>query len=160
MEVTGRLSVKLWASSNTLDTDFTAKLVDVYPSNNDFPAGFDLNVQDRIIRARYRDSLEHAEFLKPGKTYPLTIEMYPTSIVFQKGHRIRLGHLHSNFPRFDVNPNTGEPLNNNPRSATAINNIYDDSLHPSQILLNLSYLRPSLPIHQALHCRQCSHTVG
>jgi hypothetical protein len=135
VEVTGPLTIKLWASSDVPDTDFTAKLVDVYPPNNDFPAGFDLNVQDGIIRARYRNSLSHAELMKPGEIYPITIEMYPTSIVFQKGHRIRLDISSSNFPRFDVNPNTGEPLNNNRRWATAINNIYHDAQHPSQILL-------------------------
>jgi putative CocE/NonD family hydrolase len=135
VEVTGSLEVKLWASSTAPDTDFTAKLIDVYPPNKDFPAGFDLNVQDGIIRARYRNSLEHAELMKPGEIYPLTIEMYPTSMLFQKGHRIRVDISSSNFPRFDVNPNTGEPLNDNRRWATAVNTIYHDALHPSQIIL-------------------------
>src|SRR5437016_3166919 len=93
------------------DTDFTAKLIDVYPPNKDFPAGVDLNVGDSIVRARYRNSLEHAELMKPSEIYLFTIEMYPTSLVFQKGHRIRLDISSSNFPRFDVNPNTGEALN-------------------------------------------------
>jgi uncharacterized protein len=135
MEVTGRLIVKLWASSNAPDTDFTAKLIDVYPPSKDFPAGVDLNIGDSIVRARYRNSLEHAELMKPGVSYPFTIEMYPTSIVFQKGHRIRLDISSSNFPRFDVNPNTGEALNDNRLWAVAINTIYHDSEHPSQILL-------------------------
>jgi putative CocE/NonD family hydrolase len=135
IEVTGRLIVKLWASSSAPDTDFTAKLVDVYPPNHDFPAGVDLNVADSIVRARYRNSLEHAELMKPGEAYPFTIEMYPTSLIFQKGHRIRLDISSSNFPRFDVNPNTGEPLNNNRRSEVAVNTIYEDAQHPSQILL-------------------------
>jgi putative CocE/NonD family hydrolase len=135
IEVTGRLIVKLWASSSAVDTDFTAKLIDVYPPNKDFPAGVDLNVGDSIVRARYRNSLEHAEFMKPGEAYPFTIEMYPTSLVFQKGHRIRVDISSSNFPRFDVNPNTGEPLNDNRRWAIAVNTVYDDAQHPSQILL-------------------------
>ena len=135
MEVTGRLIVKLWASSNAPDTDFTAKLIDVYPPNHDFPAGVDLNVGDSIVRARYRNSLEHAEFMKPGDAYGFTIEMYPTSLVFVKGHRIRVDISSSNFPRFDVNPNTGEPLNNNRRWAVAANTIYHDAQHPSHILL-------------------------
>jgi hypothetical protein len=135
VEVTGRLIVKLWASSNAPDTDFTAKLVDVYPPNKDFPAGVDLNVEDGIVRARYRNSLEHAEMMRPGEVYPFTIETYPTSLVFQKGHRIRLDISSSNFPRFDVNPNTGEPLNNNRRWAIAVNTIYHDDRHPSHILL-------------------------
>jgi hypothetical protein len=134
-EVTGRLIVKLWASSNAPDTDFTAKLIDVYPPNKDFPAGVDLNVADSIVRARYRNSLEHAELMKPGEIYPFTIEMYPTSLVFKQGHRIRVDISSSNFPHFDVNPNTGEPLNDNRRWAVATNTVYHDAQHPSQILL-------------------------
>jgi hypothetical protein len=135
IEVTGRLIVKLWIASDAPDTDFTAKLIDVYPPNRDFPAGVDLNVADSIVRARYRDSLEKAAFMKAGQVYPVTIEMYPTSLVFGKGHRIRLDISSSNFPRFDVNPNTGEPLNNNRRWAIAQNAVYHDADHPSHIVL-------------------------
>lgn len=135
MEVTGRLIVKLWASSNALDTDFTAKLVDVYPPNTDFPSGVDLNIADSIVRARYRNGLGKAELLKPGQPYEFTIEMYPTSLVFQHGHRIRLDISSSNFPRFDINPNTGEPLNNNHRWQVAENTVYLDAKHPSCIIL-------------------------
>jgi len=135
VEVTGPLVVKLWASSDALDTDFTAKLVDVYPPNNDFPDGVDLNIADSIVRARYRNSLEKPELLKPGQPYEFTIQMYPTSLVFRRGHRIRVDISSSNFPRFDVNPNTGEPLNNNRRTQIAHNTIYLDSDHPSRIIL-------------------------
>jgi hypothetical protein len=135
LEVTGRLIVKLWASSDAPDTDFTAKLIDVYPPNADFPAGIDLNIEDSIVRARYRDSLEKPTLMTPGTVYPFTIEMYPTSLVFKRGHRIRLDVSSSNFPRFDVNPNTGEPLNNNRRWAVAENTVYHDAEHPSHLLL-------------------------
>jgi len=135
IEVTGRLIVKLWASSDALDTDFTAKLVDVYPPNADFPAGVDLNIADSIVRARYRNGPGTAELLKPGQPYEFTIEMYPTSLVFKQGHRIRLDISSSNFPRFDVNPNTGEPLNNNRRWQVADNTVYLDTKHPSEIIL-------------------------
>jgi len=135
VEVTGRLIVKLWASSDGPDTDFTAKLVDVYPPNGDYPAGVDLNVGDSIVRARYRDSLKTSKPLEPGKPYEFTIEMYPTSLVFRRGHRIRVDISSSNFPRFDVNPNTGEPLNEQRRSRVAVNSIYHDPLHPSRITL-------------------------
>jgi hypothetical protein len=135
VEVTGRLIVKLWASSSAVDTDFTAKLVDVHPPSADFPAGFDLNVGDSIVRARYRDSLVKATPMKPGQPYAFTIELYPTSLVFKQGHRIRLDVSSSNFPRFDVNPNTGEPLNDNRRWAVAENAIFHDAEHPSHILL-------------------------
>jgi len=134
-EVTGRLIVKLWASSNSLDTDFTAKLIDVYPPNRDFPAGIDLNIADSIVRGRYRNGPGKAELLKPGQPYEFTIEMYPTSLVFQRGHRIRLDISSSNFPRFDINPNTGEPLNNNRRWQIAENTVYLDTKHPSRIEL-------------------------
>ena len=137
IEVTGRLIVKLWASSSAPDTDFTAKLIDVYPPNRDFPAGVDLNIADSIVRARYRNSLEHAEMMAPGQVYAFTMEMYPTSLVFNKGHRIRVDVSSSNFPRFDVNPNTGEPLNDNRRWAIAVNTIYHDAEHPSHIVLPL-----------------------
>jgi putative CocE/NonD family hydrolase len=135
MEVTGRLVVKLWASSSAVDTDFTAKLMDVYPPSADFPAGFDLNVGDSIVRARYRDSLTRATPMKPGQVYAFTIELYPTSLVFKQGHRIRLDVSSSNFPRFDANPNTGEPLNDNRRWTVAENAIFHDAEHPSHILL-------------------------
>jgi uncharacterized protein len=135
LEVTGRLIVKLWASSDSPDTDFTAKLIDVYPANGDFPAGIDFNIGDSIVRARYRNGAAQAEMLAPGKPYEFTIEMYPTSILFKRGHRIRLDISSSNFPRFDVNPNTGEPLNDNRRWQVAENTIYFDPAHPSRILL-------------------------
>ncbi len=136
MEVTGPLVVKLWASSSAPDTDFTAKLIDVYPPSSDFPAGVDLNVGDSIVRARYRDGADKpAQLMAPGQVYSFAIQLYPTSLVFKKGHRIRLDISSSNFPRFDVNPNTGEPLNGNRRTAVATNTIYHDTLHPSQIVL-------------------------
>jgi predicted acyl esterase len=76
----------------------------------------DLNIADSIVRARYRNGFGKAELLTPGQPYEFTIEMYLTSLVFKRGHRIRLDISSSNFPRFDINPNTGEPLNNNRRS--------------------------------------------
>ena len=135
LEVTGRLTVKLWAASDGPDTDFTAKLIDVYPPSADFPHGIDLNIGDSIVRARYRNGLARAEMLQPGKPYELTIELYPTSLVFKRGHRIRLDISSSNFPRFDVNPNTGEPLNDNRGLRIAQNSIYLDPAHPSRIVL-------------------------
>jgi uncharacterized protein len=135
IEATGRLVVKLWASSNATDTDFTAKLVDVYPPSRDFPAGVDLNIGDSIVRGRYRAGPGKAELLVPGRAYQFTIEMYPTSVVFKKGHRIRLDISSSNFPRFDVNPNTGEPLSDNRRWKIAENTVYLDAARPSHIVL-------------------------
>ena len=135
VEVTGEIRVKFWASSSALDTDFTAKLVDVYPANSDYPGGFDLNIGDGIVRARYRDSRTEEKLMKPGEVYEFEVRLYPTSNVFKKGHRIRVDIAGSNFPRFDVNPNTGEPLNDNRREIKAINTIYHDKSRPSHILL-------------------------
>lgn len=134
--------MKLWASSDGPDTDFTAKLIDVYPPSRDFPAGVDLNVGDSIVRARYRESLKAAKMLEPGRPVELTIEMYPTSLVFRRGHRIRLDISSSNFPRFDINPNTGEPLNQNRSWRVAENTIYHDEKHPSSLILPII---PSVP---------------
>lgn len=135
-EVTGEIEVKLFASSTALDTDFTAKLIDVYPSSADFPGGFDLNIGDGIVRGRFRRVLHKERLLEPGKIHPYTIKLYPTSNVFKKGHRIRVDISSSNFPRFDVNPNTGEPLGENRRMESCVNTIYHDyDQHQSHIVL-------------------------
>jgi uncharacterized protein len=141
VEVTGRLVVKLWAASDATDTDFTVKLVDVYPPSGDFPSGIDLNVADSIVRARYRKGPGKAELMKPGQPYEFTIEMYPTSLVFRRGHRIRLDVSSSNFPRFDVNPNTGEPLNEHRRWRVAENSVYHDADRASHIVLPIIPVR-------------------
>ncbi len=141
-EVTGEIEVKLWAASSAVDTDFTAKLIDVHPPTVDFPRGFELNIGDGIVRARFRDSLKTEKLMVPGTIYPFTIKLYPTSNVFKKGHRIRVDISSSNFPRFDVNPNTGEPLNNHRRVEIATNTIFHDREHPSQIVLPLIPARP------------------
>jgi hypothetical protein len=135
MEVTGPITAKLWASSTALDTDFTVKLVDVYPPSKDFPSGFDMNITDGIIRARFRNSPETQELMKPGEVYEFTIEPYGTANVFKKGHRIRVDISSSNFPRFDVNPNTGEPLGMSRRKVKADNSIYHDLIRPSHVVL-------------------------
>jgi putative CocE/NonD family hydrolase len=137
VEVTGPIDVKLWASSSAVDTDFTAKLIDVHPPSPDFPQGIDMALEDGIIRARFRHSLERQELMKPGTVYEFTIQLYPTSNVFRKGHRIRLDISSSNFPRFDVNPNSGEPLNAHRRMVTATNTIHHDGTHPSHVILPL-----------------------
>ena len=135
VEVTGPVVARLWASSSCVDTDFTAKLVDVYPPSPDYPQGFDMNITDGVIRARYRDSFERAEMMEPGEVYEFTIELYPTSNLFAKGHRIRVDVASSNFPRLDVNPNTGEPLGLSRRTEVARNTVYHDADRPSQVVL-------------------------
>jgi putative CocE/NonD family hydrolase len=133
--VTGEIEVKLFASSSAVDTDFTAKLIDVYPPSADWPGGFDLNIGDGIVRARFRDGLDQEKLMTPGEVYEFTIKLYPTSNVFKRGHRIRVDISSSNFPRFDVNPNTGEPLNRQRLSKVADQTIYHDAQRPSRIVL-------------------------
>lgn len=135
VEVTGELVVNLWISSSATDTDFTAKLIDVYPPSGDFPGGFDLNIGDGIARARFREGLTREVLMEPGQVYPLAVKLHPTSNVFKRGHRIRVDVSGSNFPRFDVNPNTGEPLNNNRRRVVATNTVHHDAAHASHIVL-------------------------
>ena len=135
VEVTGPVEVMLFVSSLALDTDFTAKLIDIYPRNADYPLGFDLNIGDSITRMRYRNSLEKAELMEPKKVYPVTIHLYPTANVFARGHRIRLDISSSNFPRFDLNPNTGEPLQQHRRMLPADNTVYHDGERASHVVL-------------------------
>jgi putative CocE/NonD family hydrolase len=135
VEVTGPLTVRLWISSSAVDTDFTAKLVDEYPASDDYPEGFALNLVDSIIRCRYRDSWEREALMNPGHVYEVTIELPPTSNLFVRGHRIRLDISSSNFPRFDVNPNTGEPMGRHTHQVVARNTVYFNRARASHIQL-------------------------
>ena len=134
-EITGPIIMKLYAASSAADTDFTAKLVDVFPPSVDYPEGHAINLTDSIIRARYRNGYDQPELLEPGVVYEFNFELYPTSNIFRSGHRIRLDISSSNFPRFDVNPNTGGPLGQDRRTLIAQQVIYHDADHPSQIVL-------------------------
>jgi uncharacterized protein len=133
----GPVEVTLFASSTGLDTDFTAKLIDVYPPSADFPTGYDMNLTDGIVRASYRDHSETRQLLSPGKIYSIVIRPFDTANVVKKGHRIRLDISSSNFPRFDVNPNTGEPLGLNRMMKTVENTVYHDAAHASSVRLFL-----------------------
>lgn len=135
VEVTGYIDVHLWLSSSAVDTDFTAKLIDVYPPNRDYPEGYHLNLTDSILRVRFRNGFDHEEFLTPHEIVPITIELAPTSNLFQKGHRIRLDISSSNFPRFDINPNTGEPMGRHTHTLVAHNTVHSDADHPSHVVL-------------------------
>ena len=128
-EVTGPVSVELYASSSAVDTDFTAKLVDVWPN------GFAQNLTEGILRARYRKSPERVEFINPGETYKLILDLWATSNVFLKGHKLRLEISSSNFPRFDRNLNTGEDAGHGTHWVKATNTIVHDRDHPSAVVL-------------------------
>ena len=135
VEVTGPITVHLWIASSAPDTDFTAKLVDVYPPNADYPAGYHLNLVDSILRCRYRTGWDRPELMHPGQIYPIQIDLAPTSNLFKAGHRIRLDISSSNFPRFDLNPNTGEPMGRHTHTVVARNTVYLDAAHPSHVVL-------------------------
>ena len=147
--VAGPIEVVLYTSSSAVDTDFTAKLVDVYPPSTDYPNGFDMNISDALIRASYRDGRHERDLITPGRIYRLIISPFPTANVFRKGHRIRIDISSSNFPRFDVNPNTGEPLGQNRRTIPSVNTIHHSQRHASHVLLPLLPGRPpeSSPPH-------------
>jgi len=129
IEVTGPVTLDLFASSSASDTDFTAKLVDVGPD------GFAQNLTEGILRARYRESTQQSTPIEPGKVLEYKIALWSTSNVFLKGHRIRLEVSSSNFPRFDRNLNTGKPASDSDASVKATNTIYHDAEHPSALVL-------------------------
>lgn len=135
IQVIGPIEVILYASSSAKDTDFTAKLIDVYPPSEDFPEGFEMNLTDGIVRAQYRNSTEKRMLIEPRKNYKFVIKPFPTTNVFKKGHCIRVDISSSNFPRFDVNPNTGAPLDASSEKISADNTIYVDKKHPSHVVL-------------------------
>ena len=134
-ETTGPVSVNLWISSSAVDTDFTAKLLDVYPPSYDYPEGYALNLSDGILRTKFRNSWEEPELLQPGEVYSITIQLLPASNLFLRGHRIRLDISSSNFPRFDVNGNAGENPGTSPVKIPAQNTVYHDAEHQSKLVL-------------------------
>jgi putative CocE/NonD family hydrolase len=128
-EVTGPVSLELFVSSSAVDTDFTAKLVDVWPN------GFAQNLCDGILRVRYRNSTQRAELMKLGQIYKLTIALSATSNVFRVGHMLRVHITSSDFPRFDRNLNTAEDPESATSSVKATNIIYHDQNHPSAVIV-------------------------
>ena len=129
VEVTGPITVGLYASSSAIDTDFTAKLVDVSPE------GYATNLTDGILRARYRVSRSEPSMIKSGEVYEYTIDMCATSNLFKKGHQIRLEISSSNFPRFDRNANTGRLIGSDDSFLSALQTVYHTSKYPSYISL-------------------------
>jgi putative CocE/NonD family hydrolase len=140
IEVTGPLEVMLVVGSSARDTDFTAKLVDVYPDGAAF------NIQEGILRARYREGFNKKVWMKPGEAYPLRIDLHATSNYFPPGHRIRLEISSSNFPRFDRNLNTGGNNYDETETVVAENFVYHTKNQRSYIgLLILTPVRSRNP---------------
>src|SRR5262249_9047734 len=129
VEVTGPLVVKLYAATSARDTDWTAMVLDVYPD------GYALRLNDGIIRARYRESLEKPTLLEPGKVYEYTIDCWATSMLVKKGHRLRVQIASSAFPKFDRNPNTGNKPGTDAELRTAEQTVYHDRERPSHVVL-------------------------
>jgi putative CocE/NonD family hydrolase len=129
VEVTGPVTVTLFAATSAKDTDFTAKLVDVCED------GCARNLTDGIIRARYRESTSSPKLLEPGNIYQYTIDLWATSNVFKAGHRIRLEISSSNFPRFDRNTNTGNTISEDTDFIPAMQTVLHSAEYPSHVTL-------------------------
>jgi len=128
-EVTGPVQLDLYVSTSALDTDFTGKLVDVWPD------GFAQNLTEGILRLRYRNSEEKPELANPGQVYHIHLDLWATSNVFLPGHKLRLEVSSSNFPRFDRNLNTGDDQARGTQMVRATNVIYHDKIHSSALIL-------------------------
>ena len=129
VEVTGPVRAELYVTTSATDTDFTAKLVDVWPN------GFVQNLTEGIVRMRYKDSQQKPELVKPGTVYRISVDLWATSNAFRAGHKIRVEISSSNFPRFDRNLNTGEEQAHASRMEKATNTVLHDKEHPSAIIL-------------------------
>jgi putative CocE/NonD family hydrolase len=134
LNVTGQIVADLFVSSSAVDTDFTIKVVDVYPPSESYPEGYALNIAHGILRMRFRESFEHPKPMENGEVYQIRIPSFPMSNLFCAGHRLRLEVASSNFPHFDINPNTDwrvEGLT----PCVARNSVYVGELHPSTIYI-------------------------
>ena len=129
LEVTGRVKADVFVASSAADTDLSVRLCDVYPDGKSYL------IAEGILRLRYRHSVEKAEPLTPGHIEEVAIDCWSTSIIFNKGHRIRATVTSSNYPRFDVNPGTGEPWSEAGAKVRQTNRIYCDAGHASRLVL-------------------------
>ncbi len=129
LEVTGHVQAHLEIASDAPDTDFFVKLCDVYPD------GRSINICEGQLRARFREGFEKERFLKPGQVTPLMIDLWSTSIIFNKGHRLRALVTSSSFPGYDPNPNTGDPFRANDHTRIAHNSVFLDGKHASYLIL-------------------------
>jgi putative CocE/NonD family hydrolase len=134
IELTGSVVAHLFVTSSAVDTDFTIRLLDVYPPNEDYPQGFAMNLAHGILRTRFRHSFDSPEPMEPGTIHELEIPTFPTSNLFRREHRIRIEVSSSNFPHFDVNPNVDWRI---PGAAPQVarNSVFVDRDHPSRVVL-------------------------
>ena len=134
VEVTGPISATIFASSDALDTDFTAALVDVEPATDDSPEKA-IALCEGIVRARFRNGTDNPELMTPGQIYRFEIDMWDTSNLFQEGHRIRVEISSSNFPRYNRNLNSGNRLESDTEITIANQTIYHDAGQPTHVTL-------------------------
>ena len=137
LEVSGPVEAVIWLSSDAPDTDVFVMLEDVYPPSADWPEGYRLNICDGILRVRYRQGMDRPVLMTPGEVCEVRFSLYPTSNRFVAGHRIQVLVSASSFPRFDVNPNTGEPIGRHTHTRRARNTIHHSAARPSHLLLPL-----------------------
>jgi len=137
MILTGAPVAELWISSDQPDTDFTVKLIDVYPPSDDYPEGFAMNLSDGIFRVRYREGWDREVFLDKNEVCKITVEPFATSNVFRKGHRLRIDISSSNYPHFDINPNSGGRQGFPDEFRVSVNRVYCSAEYPSRIHLPL-----------------------
>lgn len=131
IRIAGAVTVDLFAASTAIDTDFTAKLVDIHPD------GRAINLCGGIVRARHRNSLEEVEPLEPGRLEHYVIDLGDTAHVFEAEHRIGLEISSSNFPMYDRNPNTGDPFGQSAATVVAHQTVFHDADRPSALNLPL-----------------------
>ena len=132
VEVTGRITARLLVSSDAPDTDFTAKLIDVYPD------GRRMLIADGILRVRHRGGQDSEQFMEPGEVYEINADLWSTSLIFNTGHRISVQISSSNSPRFDPNPNTGLPFRTGETVFTATNTVHHNRANASAVLLPIA----------------------
>ena len=133
----GPIEAELWVATDGPDTDFTAKLIDVHPPSADYPRGYAMLLTDGILRLRYAEDPAQPRLRQPGEVVKIRVTLFPTANLFMPGHRIRLDISSSNFPKFDVNPNTGEPEGAARRRRIAVNTVFVDAERPSRVVLPL-----------------------
>ncbi len=135
VQVVGPIEAELFVATDGPDTDFTAKLIDVHPASADYPRGYAMILTDGIIRLRYAEDPAQPRLRQPGEIVRVRITLFPTANLFLPGHRIRLDVSSSNFPKFDVNPNTGEAEGRALRKRVAVNTVFVDAARPSRVVL-------------------------
>ncbi|CAM5762908.1 CocE/NonD family hydrolase [Bosea minatitlanensis] len=137
IQIVGPIEATLWVATDGPDTDFAAKLIDVHPPTADYPHGYAMLLTDGILRLRYAEDPANPRFREPGEIVKITVTLNPTANLFLPGHRIRLDISSSNFPKFDVNSNTGEPEGEALCKRVSVNTVFVDASRPSHIKIPL-----------------------